>query len=281
MTPNNSGWKMPKRLGSLSSILLLVLSMMPFAPLFAQSPATPPLTAQEFRYEMPDAGEVFLVWGVNGWNVVHDSTRPPRTVVKDKVMHTPMDRKGSAFVAVVRVPAGARIDYGFLITKTRTGVSISKIWEGNDRFYTVAGHGQPVEVKSSVTLGRDQADPNSAHARLVAQEFRYHMPEAGEVFLVWGVNGWAVVPEATRPAETVVKDAVMHTPMNRQGSLFLATIRAPEGAKIDYGFLITKTIDGTPIDKVWEGDRLQTVARRGGPVEVKSSVTLKQPRSRR
>jgi len=51
--------------------------------------------------------------------------------------------------------------------------------------------------------------------RLVAQEIRYDMPEAGEVFLVWRINGWRVVPEENRPARTMVKDAVMHTQMAR------------------------------------------------------------------
>ena len=45
---------------------------------------------------------------------------------------------------------------------------------------------------------------------LVTQEFRYHMPEAGEVFLVWG---WQVIAEELRPAGTAVEGNVMHTPM--------------------------------------------------------------------
>ena len=68
--------------------------------------------------------------------------------------------------------------------------------------------------------------------------------------------------------------------MSRRGGLFLAVIRAPEGAKIDYGFLVTKTHNGAPV-KVWDGDRLLTAAGRGGPIEVKSSVTLTEPRSSR
>jgi hypothetical protein len=55
---------------------------------------------------------------------------------------------------------------------------------------------------------------------LVTQEIRYDMPDASEVFLVWGFNGWAVVPEENRPAGTVVKNAVMHTPMVREDDAF-------------------------------------------------------------
>jgi hypothetical protein len=56
----------------------------------------------------------------------------------------------------------------------------------------------------------------------VTQEIRYHTPEASEVFLVWGINGWNVVPEENRPAGTVVKNDVMHTPMVREGGTFVA-----------------------------------------------------------
>jgi hypothetical protein len=47
------------------------------------------------------------------------------------------------------------------------------------------------------------------------------------VLLVWGINGWAVVPEESRPAGTVVKNAVMHTPMVREDDAFFAYVQVP------------------------------------------------------
>src|SRR5688572_30020868 len=61
------------------------------------------------------------------------------------------------------------------------------------------------------------AQPILADNPLVTQEFQYHMPEAGEVYLVWGVNGWQLTPEETRPMGTVVQEQVMHTPMTLKG----------------------------------------------------------------
>lgn len=88
--------------------------------------------------------------------------------------------------------------------------------------------------------------------QLLTQEIRYHLPEAGEVFLVWGINGWTLVPEETRPAGTVVKNAVMHTPMIHQGDMFVAQVQVPTGTTIDYGFLITKSRSGTYVG-IWDG----------------------------
>ncbi len=59
----------------------------------------------------------------------------------------------------------------------------------------------------------------------VTQEIRYHMPEAGEVFLVWGVDGWKIVPEAQRPAGTFVQGAIMYTPMIQDSMGFKVNIQ--------------------------------------------------------
>ncbi len=237
------------------------------------------LTTQLIRYHLAEAGEVFLVWGVNGWAVVPEAQRPAGTVIKDGVMHTPMERVGDIFAMKVRVPSGATIHYGFLITKTRSGAAI-KVWEGSDKFIMIARQVGVVEMKSTLTLAQDQRSANTADAPLVTQEIRYQMPEAGEVFLVWGVNGWAVVPEAQRPAGTVIKDGVMHTPMERVGDIFVTKVRVPSGATIHYDFLITKTSSGAAIE-LWDakGDpkqEYQTITAQDGVAEVKSKLTLPQ-----
>jgi Gpi18-like mannosyltransferase len=88
-------------------------------------------------------------------------------------------------------------------------------------------------------------------APLVTQEFRYRSPEAGEVYLAWGLNGWNTPPEALRPAGTQLRNGVIHTPMTRTADTFSAVLRVPFGTSIDYGFLTTKTRAGSPT-KVWE-----------------------------
>jgi hypothetical protein len=176
------------------------------------SAADTPLVTQKIRYHMPEAGEAFLVWGINGWQMVAGETRPAGTVVKDTVMHTPMDREGDTFVVRVQMPAGATINYGFLITGSRSGARIEAVWDSHQDDL-IATEDDVIEIERTLTLARDQAPASVANAPLVTQEIRYHMPEAGEVFLGWGINGWNVVPEEIRLAGTEVRNEVMHTPM--------------------------------------------------------------------
>jgi hypothetical protein len=84
----------------------------------------------EIHYHAATAGEVFLVWGVNGWNPLPDSLPPPGTFLKNNAMHTPMERRGENFVIRLTAPENSVIDFGFLITRDVQGKAVS-IWDGN------------------------------------------------------------------------------------------------------------------------------------------------------
>lgn len=111
-----------------------------------------------------------------------------------------------------------------------------------------------------------------ADNNLITQEIRYHMPEAGEVYLVWGVNGWTPVPEKIQPAGTTV-DEVMFTPMELHGDTFVAKIQVPAGATLDYGFQTRKKRTGTPIEWIWDGD-YQVTSLDDDVIEQQTHVTL-------
>jgi len=102
-------------------------------------------------------------------------------------------------------------------------------------------------------VSADAAQKEGGSLRTV--EFRYRAPEAGEVFLVWGIEDWQVVPETNRPKGTVVKNGVMHTPMTHDGDKYLARIKADAGVAVHYGFLVTKTYDGMDLEirPAWDG----------------------------
>ena len=111
---------------------------------------------------------------------------------------------------------------------------------------------------------------------LVTQEFRYHIAGAGEVWLVWGVNNWQVIPETMRPHETMLKNSVMHTRMVREKDAFIARVQVSSGTIIDYGFLTTKTRDGAVI-KIWQDDGgkdFHLAVTRDGRTEVASAATV-------
>jgi 4-amino-4-deoxy-L-arabinose transferase-like glycosyltransferase len=115
----------------------------------AATQAQPPLIVQEIRYRVADARQVFLVWGINGWALVSEEQRPAGTVVKDKLMYTPMERDGDSFVARMRVPAGATIDYVFQLIKNDDGES-AEAWDTNkpQKDYHTVAEGRPVVVQA-------------------------------------------------------------------------------------------------------------------------------------
>lgn len=134
-------------------ILLLLLSVME-APLIR---ANNTLITQEIRYYMPEANEVYLVWGINGWQPVSLNTQPTGTTV-DVVMFTPMILEGDDFVARIQVPLGINLDYGFQIREFRNNSEISWIWDGDYVLKSVgeksgsliSSENQPVEVKGEL-----------------------------------------------------------------------------------------------------------------------------------
>jgi len=238
---------------------------------------SPQLVTLRIRYHAPEAGEVWLVWGINGWQHAPEALRPPGTIVPDKAMQTPLVRSDNTFTITIHVPSGTVIDYGFLITKTATGTPI-KLWEGGLPFLK-AKVDALIEFESTasqVTTEQRQAWllGLTTDLPLVTQEIRYHAEGAGEVWLVWGVNGGHNVPEPFRPSGTKMKDQLMHTPLVRKGDSFATTIRVPPGMPIECGFLITKTEGGVPVS-VWDyaGDRPSSIVTTEGRIEVESKAT--------
>lgn len=212
------------------------------------------LVTQEIRYAMPDAGEVVLVWGVNGWQQAPEQLRPARTTVRDMVLHTPMVQEGDDFVVKLTVPAGTTLDYCFMIAKKRGDFSVT--WPLCDGDYrTVSESAGVARHRSLVTL------------TLIDQEVRYRSPDADEVYLVWGLKGWHVVPETLRPRGTTVINKVMRTPMERKGDSFALRVRVPQDSPLDYGFLITRKRGSSTAVDIWDGDHRANASART-PLDV-------------
>jgi hypothetical protein len=115
-------------------------------PVWSASPAAP-LVTLDIRYELPAAGEVFLFWGVNGWHPVDEQIRPAGTVIRDRMMSSPMARKEGTFSVTIRVETGSTIDYGFLITKTSGGAPLEH-WDGHESYRLTATRSDVVDVTS-------------------------------------------------------------------------------------------------------------------------------------
>jgi hypothetical protein len=200
-----------------------------------------PTVTVEIRYEIANAGEVYLVWGINGWQTIPLDARPRGTRLREGAMQSPMVREGEAFVAVVEVPIGAAVQYGFLITQTDLGQPV-EIWDTSllGGYQIVAFEDLKVEAQAKRRLS------------LATIEIRYTIPDASAVSLIWGVNGWQVVPEGQQPEGTVIENNVMSSPMVREGDQFVIQVQVALGTLINYGFLITEARDGTPF-QLWDG----------------------------
>ena len=55
----------------------------------------------EIRYHVPQATGVTMTWGVNDWNIA--ANLPAGTLIKDKVMHTPMIKEGEDYVVKIDI----------------------------------------------------------------------------------------------------------------------------------------------------------------------------------
>lgn len=236
------------------------------------------LMVQEIRYRIPEAGEVYFVWGINGWKPVPDKTRPPgTTLTKDKVMATQMAREGDAFIVRLRVPHGATVDYGFSITRTLDGAAVN-VWDADKYpsagYQTVAVPNHPVEISASLKMARLQGGRAQVGRGLATQEIRYLLTDARSVEMVWGINGWRVAPEGDRPPGTVVKDGRMQSPMTQDRDGFLGTMRVPPGTTLDYGFLVAGERNGKAMD-LWDDNHRQffhTLVSADGVMTVKPTI---------
>lgn len=128
------------------------------------------------------------------------------------------------------------------------------------------------------TLILARGPAQAADQPVVTQTIRYHTREAGEVALLWGVNGWAQLPQAQRPAGTVIEKNAMATPMTLSDDGFVVSVQVPRGATIDYLFHITRAPSGVAAD-AWEGNGapnldFHAVAQDDGVVDVRGMASL-------
>jgi hypothetical protein len=113
---------------------------------------------QEIRYRESGASQVYLVWGIDGWQLAPQELFPPGTVVKGNLMHTPMVRVGDAFATKIRVPRGTKIDYGFLVPPQQGLAELiwpvwpAWDWNGDQGYQTVVSNNSITELHAPQTL---------------------------------------------------------------------------------------------------------------------------------
>lgn len=123
------------------------------------------------------------------------------------------------------------------------------------------------------------SQPSTATRPLITQEIRYHWAEAGEVFLVWGMNeSWDILPEADRPPGTVIIKKAMYTPMHPSNGYFSTQIKVPPDTTLKYLFRIPRTAKGDHVE-LWDSNYktiYQTVVKSEGVIDVQGTL-MREP----
>ncbi len=229
------------------------------------------------KFTQPEAAEAVLVWGVNGWQTVPERERPSHTILQDGVMWTQMTRLDDHFQATLTLPADTTVEYGFLVTQRLDGTAVS-IWEadGSQDFQIVVTSEQTITHEAVVSLVDEAAITVSENGRWVTQQVFYELPEAGEVSLLWGLNGWQPLPDVPLPTSTTVEDGIMHTRMVGNGRVFSTELTVPADTTLDFGFLITRKRTGESIT-AWDAkgaSDFQAKVAEAVPIHIQSQLNL-------
>jgi lipoteichoic acid synthase len=111
---------------------------------------------QEIIYHCKDAGEVYLVWGINNWGLPSEKAVPGNSQVKEALVYSKMIKHGDSFHLNLNLPANTILDYVFLISKDKMSAPV-EIWdtnsgEGKKDYHTVIGKDSKAEIFSSVKI---------------------------------------------------------------------------------------------------------------------------------
>jgi hypothetical protein len=111
---------------------------------------------RELSYRSAGSPDIWIRWGIDGWQAIPELYRPPGTILNYGLMYTPMVRKGHLLIATLRVPPGASVNYEYVTFDTGTSV-LANPGDGNQTSILVGRlNGEP-------TLHRWQHSPLEQH----------------------------------------------------------------------------------------------------------------------
>lgn len=139
---------------------LVLLFLFSLSLLVSQSAPIPFLVKQEIRYCCEDAEEVFLVWGINGWNKPGKELWPYSSYDKGSMVATAMKRRDGFFVTDLNLKPNTMVDYVFWITKGPKKISCD-IWDVN---YAPQKDYHTLAVNDNVTLINSAVKVRPVHA---------------------------------------------------------------------------------------------------------------------
>lgn len=108
---------------------------------------------KEIIYYSPKSGEVFLVWGVNGWKQLDSKGRNKAKVIKS-LLYTPMLKKSYTFRTTVFLPFGTTLDFVFKTSKNKKG-QLTDIWDNNGAegidYHSIITDNEPIRIQANLS----------------------------------------------------------------------------------------------------------------------------------
>ena len=222
-------------------------------------------------YHVAGATEAYLVWGVNGWRTIPEQYFPNDTTLVSLNMRTHLRGGEGLFRADLRVPTSAKLNLGFLIFKCGSK-RIEPVYEEDPE---TPVNVTTVDFRSKLAC---QSDGSVALARrdMISKQIRYRNDDAAEVVIAWGVDGWREIPTDLRPENTSIHSNGMQTTMKFENGWFTATLRAPPGSAIDYGFIIPRKRGLIQlVGPLWEPGASELLVRDSRPALVRSTLAIR------
>lgn len=126
-----------------------------FGTISAEKKPESALVKVEIQYLCEDAHEVFLAWGINGWQQQDKSLWPEGTYSKDNLLYTPMKAKNGKFVVLFKAKPNTIFDYTFWITKGPRDMA-ANIWDVNTApqkdYHSLAMNDHITVIKSKINV---------------------------------------------------------------------------------------------------------------------------------
>lgn len=237
--------------------------------LYWQRGSIVPINTTTIHYSAPQASRAWLVWGVNGWQRVPNAQRPVGTVIQDGAMRSPMQRVGDGFAIDLVLQGSNSVDFGVSVDYAAGSGSIN-VWDSDGgRNYRI------LTPRIAPFVMTPTAFPNSVFAEegaIVEQAVQYKTADAAAVTLVWGVDGWNVVPEALALPNTNRSDDLMHTEMTAVDGVYAALIPVPAGARLDFLFEVETSTGQMAIDANIDGQNYTTPILLNTPIVIESAL---------
>jgi len=254
----------------------MLISLLVLLPVVSSANSPSESVTVDLDYQNKEAAEVYLVWGLTrDWLTLPIAQVPAGTRIKQHLMYTPMTREEGRFKVSLRVPAGSEVNYMFYITRDVAGQPV-EAWDkepaSDDGYRIVANQSRVVHnEKSPVMKMWPLLAPEGG--RLISKNIGYTVPGVREVWLAWGVNKWQFLPEGLRPSGTYIEKHMMFSPMYFDGEGFSAALNLPEGAELNYVFLITRLDTGKEagIWQIGDPDYFRLLADHDGSVQVSAT----------